>query len=152
MPHAPHGFSVIELVVITGLVGLLGSFTVPRVWRAAEYLRYRSAVDAVASLVRVSRHHALMQREPVELRVDAARGMFALVEFDARTIRTERVERTVWLPAGLEVADAPTTLRIPPSGDVPTADIVISAPAYHRNFRIITHRTGSVELHEEPLL
>ena len=147
-----RGFGLIEVVVIVGVVGLLGSFTVPRVWRAAEYWRYRAAVDAVVSLVRTLRHHAIVQREPVELRVDAARGMFQLVDLDARMVRTERVERTVWLPAGLEIADAPASLTVSPSGDVPAASILIMAPAYHLNFRLVTHRTGLVELHEEPSL
>ena len=147
-----RGFGLIEVVVIISVVGLFGSFTVPRVWRAAEYWRYRAAIDEVASLVRTSRHHAIAQRAPVELRVDAARGMFQLIDLDARMVQTERVERTVWLPAGLEIAEAPVLLTVPPSGDVPAASILILAPAYHRNFRLVTHRTGPVEIHEEPSL
>jgi len=147
-----RGFGLIEVVVIVSIVGLLGSFTAPRVWRAAEYWRYRAAVDEVVSLVRMLRHRAIVQREPVELRVDAARGMFQLVDLGARMVRTERVERTVWLPAGLEIADAPALLTVSSSGDVPAASILIMAPAYHRSFRLVTHRTGPVEIHEEPSL
>ena len=148
----PRAFTLIEVVMIVSVMGLFGSMTAPRLWRAAEYLRYRASINEVASLVRISRHRAVVQQAPVELRVDAARERFQLVGLDARMVQTERVERTVWLPKGLEVADAPSALTIPPSGDVPAAQFLITAPAYHRSFRLITRRAGSVEIHEESSL
>jgi hypothetical protein len=58
----------------------------------------------------------------------------------------------VWLPTGLEITEAPEALVALPSGELSTGSIIVSAPAYHRIFRLDADPRGVVRLHEEPIL
>lgn len=151
-PHAPHGFSVAGLVLLLGLVSLLGTVAVPRLQRTAEFLRYRAAMEDVTNLIRTMRHRAIAQRTTYELRVDAARGVIQLVETSVDAHHPERVYRTIWLPAGLEISDAPPVVSASPTGAFAAVHVMVTAPAYDYHFLILTRPSGQVELHEEPAL
>lgn len=150
-----RGVTQTEWIVVTSslvVVTWLGASAHRQLWNATEFLRYRSTVQELTTTVRSMRAHAIAQRRVVELRIDASRGCFRLASIQERPDPYEMVERTIWLPAGLEINDAPRVLTVPPSGRLPAVSIVIAAPSYHRLFRLTTDENGRVQLDEESAL
>ena len=122
-------------------------------WTEAQLLNYRSTMQALATTVRATQFRAHAQDRTFELRVDASSRRFQLITVMQQPGGSiERVERTIWLPEGLQISEAPEALRALPTGRLSSASIVVLAPAYNRLFRLRTSETEGVELHEEPSL
>ena len=122
-------------------------------WEQAQLLSYRAAMQDLTTTVRASQFKAFAQQRMFMLRVDAPRGQFQLVSMAQRPGELiEHVERTMWLPDGLEISEAPTILRVFPSGGLASSSIVVVAPAHNLQFHLQTSETGEVQLHEESTL
>ena len=143
---------IMVLIVGVGLAILLGASVHRWLWAQAEFLSYRSTMRDLTSAVRAMRFQALAKRRTFQLRVDASQGMFQLASIEGKASPYEVVERTIWLPKGLQISDAPTTLAIQPSGQLPSASIVVVAPSYNRFFRLTMDEKGLVQLDEESTL
>ena len=148
-----RAFTLVESAVLLAsliVVSVIGSSIHRWMWSQAELMRYRAAMQDVTDAVRAVQFQASDRHRRLELRVDASQRCLQVVEVQRTWGRLiETVRRTVWLPKGLEIADAPTVLGSPSDG---RASIVVLAPAYNRMFQLTTSRSGGVQLHEEQTL
>ena len=117
-----------------------------------ELLQYRSTMQELMETLRTMRVRASATRQWVQLHVDAARGVFQLTTLREESNPFEVVERTIWLPPGLQVSSAPATVQAPPTGGVSPTVILVEAPTYQRLFRLTMDAAGAVSLHEDPAL
>ncbi len=150
-----RAFSRIEgVVLLTGflLAGHVGSWAFRSMWVQAELCQSRWAMRALADSIRVMPRHTSGENHSAQLRIDAARGGFQFVTIHQQPhgYQVETVERTFWLPAGLSVAEAPAVLDWPTQEPRSRRDIVVTAPAFERVFRVTIEETGRVKLDEEP--
>ena len=139
-----RAFSIAEVVVAIGLLGLLGSLGLQR-QAPATFLQYRSTMTDVAGTLRTMRLVAMHAQRTYVVRLDPSLRRIQVVWL--RPGAGEQVVRTIWLPDGLAIREAPAQLLITPTA-VEAASILIDAPAYERAFRL--HTGEAVDLHEEP--
>ena len=162
LPHLPveafhpasHVLRAIALAALLVLAWLSGVSVHRTLQREAELSRYRSVIQGLTSTVRAMRSQAAAKRCPIQLSIDASHGAFQLVAIRRGSHHRsyETVERTLWLPEGLQISDGPSTLTALPNGRLSPATIVVTAPAYQRLFRLTTQTSGVVQLDEEPTL
>ena len=141
------------LVVVLAVAGVLVeeclSFYRQRTAETA-LSEYRTALYDLASTVRAIRTRARNQRQPFELHVDQARRSITISSLSRGSMDYMALERTIWLPKGLEISEAPLWITAQSSGGLTPASLVFVAPAFQRLFRLITTIHGTVELHEVP--
>ena len=141
------------IAALLALIGVSGVWAYRTGQREAELSRYRSAMQELSSTIRAMRPQAAAKRRPIQLSLDASHGTFQLVSIRRASRRSyETVERTLWLPEGLQITDGPPTLTALPNGRLSPATIVVLAPAYQRLFRLTIRASGAVQLDEEPTL
>ena len=148
-----RAFTLVETVILIasiGFVSLIGAGAHRWMWSQAELWGYRLTMQDVASTVRQMRYRALNAKRTFALRIDAAPRRLQFVTVDAPPVEQESVVRTIWLPPGLAIMQAPVLLTASPSGAMPRTSIVIEAPAFQREFQLRTSPSGTVHLHEEP--
>ncbi|MGH9286573.1 MAG: prepilin-type N-terminal cleavage/methylation domain-containing protein, partial [Acidimicrobiales bacterium] len=73
----PRGFSLMELVVVLAVLAVAAAVVAPAVGRAADGVRARAEVGAVAAFLRSAREQAVTRRQALEVVVD--RDSHALV-------------------------------------------------------------------------
>ncbi len=141
------------LLASIAVVGRLGMSAHQWMWEHVQLSSYRATMRDVATTLQATQLKAMAQRRTFELRIDASQHRVQLVSVVAKPgALLERVERTIWLPDGLEISEAPRVLRVGPLRGFSPSSIVIVAPAHNRLFRLQTSETGYVEWHEEPTL
>ena len=115
-------------------------------------LRYRALMESLTGTVRTMRSRAMAEQQIVELRIDASQGVFQLAVVQQGKRPYEALEQTLWLPEGLQISDAPSVVSAFPTGQLSEAVIVVTAPSYHRRFRLMISQLGMVRLFEETML
>ena len=143
-------FETVILVASLGLVSLIGARAHRWMWSQAKLWRYRMTVQEVATTVQAMRLRALNARRTLTMRIDAPARRLQLMTVDAGPLRQESVERTIWLPAGLEILQAPDHVTASPAGVLSPVSMVLEAPAFQRAFQLQADPSGAVSLHEEP--
>ena len=142
-----------RVIVVAVLLGICGLGIYRTAQREAELTRYRSTMQELSSTLRAMRAQAIARRRTIQLSLDPAHGAFQLMSVRPGRHRSyDTVERTLWLPAGLQILEGPPFLTALPSGRLSAATIVVAAPAYQRVFRLTTRESGGVQLDEEPTL
>ena len=148
--------SIIEgllLLAAVVCVSELGLWAHHWMWEQGQLLAGRTTMRDVARTIEVMRFRAAAQHRPFELFIDPSHGRFQLMaRRDGPQASVGWVERTIWLPRGLQIVDAPTVLTVSPTGPFPTTSIIVNAPASERRFRLTTNETGIVQLDEESTL
>jgi hypothetical protein len=117
-----------------------------------ELVRYRAIMRELALTLHAMPSRARVVGDTILLRVDAPRGLFQFSTLRTTPRYYETVERTIWLPEGLQVIESPAALTVLPTGPLSAASILVAAPAHDRLFRLLTTTQGAVQLHEEPTL
>jgi len=148
-----RGFTLVEtamLLVSLVVISVVGNAAHRWMWDQAQLWVYRSTVQDVASTMRQMRFRALHAKRAFAIRIDSVARRLQLVSIEPKPDMRESLERTIWLPPGLEIAQAPARLLVSPSGDLPPTSILLEAPVFQRRFRVTTSPTGVVQLHEEP--
>ncbi len=112
---------------------------------------YRMTVYDLANTLRAMRTKAVAQRQPFELRIDPARRTFSVSSLSRGSSDYAALDRTIWLPEGLEISEAPLWITAQSNGALTPGSIVITAPVFHRLFRLVISHRGVVELYEETL-
>jgi hypothetical protein len=143
---------LVEVGVALLIAGWLGFHLIPQLRARMELLDYRSTMHDLTGMVQAMPSRARAQHRVLQLHVDASQGAFHLAATQGTTTSYDTIERTLWLPKGLEVSEAPVLLTALPSGRLSATSIVVVAPVYHRLFRLTTTEQGLVHLHEEPTL
>lgn len=148
-----RGLDVALVTLGVGAAVFVGSSVHRRMWQMAELMRYRAAVRELTQTMQSMRPRAMAQQRTLQLRVDSAQQTFELTAWRGEAAHAYAVvERTIWLPRGLQIAQAPDAIIALPSGEVPPASILITAPAHQRLFRVTARPSGRVEYDEEPTL
>jgi len=148
----PWAAWLVEVGVALLLAGWLGFFVIPQLQSQMELLDYRSTMQDLTSMVQAMPSRAVAQRRVLQLRVDATQRAFHLAMTQEAAASYDTIERTLWLPQGLEINEAPALLTALPTGRLSAGSIIIVAPLYHRLFRLTTTERGLVHLDEEPTL
>jgi len=146
-------FTLTETVILVasiGLVSLIGARAHRWMWSQAELWRYRMTMQEVASTVRHMRLRAVNARRTLTMRIDVRARRLQLIAVDTAPLMQESVERTIWLPAGLDIMQAPDHVTASPTGVLSPVSIVVEAPAFQREFQLQASPLGVVHLHEEP--
>lgn len=146
-----RAFSLVEVMVIVGLASLLGTMTLPRIGPAMELATYRSAMQQVVMELRTLRFRAVNERRTFAMRINSASRMVQFVAIELEPTPRTWVERTVWLPEGIDLIETPEHLMMFPSGEMAPTSILARVPALDRIFRLTVSSSGIVRLHEEPL-
>ena len=150
-----RALSAIEMVILLAAalgVGWLGARLHRQLWHAAQLYEYRSTMRTLEYTMQGMRAQAMAKRRTVQLRVNASLGAFELSTLEESPSPYEILDRTIWLPQGLEISEAPQVLKAFPSGRFSSGMIVVGAPSYNRLFRLITQESGVVRLDEESTL
>lgn len=129
---ASHGFSLMELVVIMGVVGILAAVTVPSMTAAVERNKIITGAELVAARVREARLAAVTRNTPYRVRFDCpAAGAIRMLVVTGDPAVDDAGDRctaaqandgpAVYLPAGVGFGgETPPTLHIDGRGEVST--------------------------------
>ncbi len=147
-----RAFGLIEMIVLVSVMGWVTSFSAFRAYTTTQWADYRMTMQEVAGLLRTMPSHAWAQQQPVSLLIDQAQHAFRIAIKHPAPQDYDVVERTIWLPEGLRISEAPDVITALPAGALSTGDILIIAPAYSRLFRLTTTARGVVQLDEESIL
>lgn len=143
MKTAPRGFTLLELLVVLGIVGVLAGVVVLNFVGADRERNLRTEADRLAALVELARTEATMRNARMGLFVDDAEYVFAT--FDPETGDWVRPEegpfRARTAPEGVSFAAAAETPELPagpgPRGARPALpDILIFASGEQTPFTI----------------
>ena len=143
-------FETVILVASLGLVSLIGARANRWMWSQAELWRYRMTMQELANTVQSMRLRAVNARRTLTMRIDAPARRLQLMAVDAAPLMQESVERTIWLPPGLDIMQAPDRVTALPTGAMSPVSIIVEAPAFQREFQLHMSPSGAVRLHEEP--
>ena len=154
LPHldlAMRAFRAVSAAMLVVLAGPVGASTYGWLQQEAEFLQCRSTMQELSLIVRTLPAKASAKRRPMQLRLDAQRGTVQVASLYGGAQPYDAIERTLWLPRGLEILEVPETLTITPSAGLVPASFLLSAPSHNTLFRLtVSHRL--VRLDEEPLL
>lgn len=160
----PNGFTLLELVVVTVLVGILMAFAVPRLRESFHRLQLVTVTQDLASLSRYARAQAIVKQRPIRLVIDPKTRTAELME----QLRSERGEptwglfpgsRPVTIPEGIRVRGEKTDVTFFPDGQaVPSADsgetgsfqVEMENPEAEARLLIIQGPTGRVQVEQPP--
>jgi hypothetical protein len=148
-----RSFTLVETVVLVlslVAVSAIGNAAHRWMWSRAQLWGYRLTMQEVASTLRQMRVRAVNAHRTFTMRIDAAARRLQLLAAEESSMTPESVVRTIWLPKGLEILQAPPQLSASPSGAMPPVSIIVEAPAFQRAFQVQTSPSGAVRLHEEP--
>lgn len=148
-----RAFTFTETVILVaslGLVSLVGAKAHRWMWGQAELWGYRLTMQEVASTVRQMRVRAVNAQRTFTMRIDVSARRLQLTAIDPAPLQQESVERTIWLPPGLDIRQAPAVLTASPTGAMSPISLIVQAPAFQREFQLQTSPSGAVHLHEEP--
>jgi len=133
MPHRgparAAGLTLIELVVVLGILAATAMLVLPAVGRGTETLRLRSEAGRVAAIMREARQHAVSQKRATRVTLDAARNIVALTASNS-----EHPVRQLELRPGLHVSVATGSEVLPfsPRGLTRDTRWIVEGPAGRR--------------------
>ena len=97
---APHGITLVELLVVLAIIGLILGISVPALTRYATQLRLKAATRQVVGLISLARSLAISSRQNHAVVVDQEHGEISIVN----AVSGERLEQLVRrLPSGVTV-------------------------------------------------
>ena len=91
--------TLVELLVVLGIIGLVVGMSLPGFTRYAQHIRLKAAVRQVVGLVSLARSSAISAHADHALMVDTEHGELRLVNVASQ----EAFERTVRLPSSLTI-------------------------------------------------
>lgn len=124
-----HGFSLLELVIIMGVVGILAAVTVPSMMAAVERNKIITGSELVAAQIREARLAAVTKNTPFRIRFDCpAAGAVRVLAVtgnpaidnaaDRCTLQQANDGSAVYLPAGASFGgETPSTLQVDGRGE-----------------------------------
>jgi prepilin-type N-terminal cleavage/methylation domain-containing protein len=138
------GFTLVEILMVVGLVAVLAAVTVPLVAGAMDRYYILSAGQQVASTIRAARFQAVARNQTLDVVFDLAAGEYQVFEDGGVTA----VGTAQQLPRGIGFGgESATTVEIAPNGRVTTAATIRVTNGNVDDDRTITVSTsGRVQL------
>jgi len=148
---APHerGVTLLEALIVVGLIGLMAGLSYPAVSSGLDTLRLRSTSDSIVSFLNIALDHADRRQQAVEVIVSPRENL--LLSRTADLGFTRRLEISPQLrivsvqPALPAVPDTeePRTFLLYPGGGVPRIGIEIATLQGRRRLVSVDPVTGS---------
>ena len=135
-PTNRHGFTLVELMVLIGIVGLIASMAVPSFNSYLRANRIDVVGDQMASDLALAR--ALAVSEGRVIRVEAESTGYVVVD-----PATDRQIRQREFPAGVSL-DSPVTINFFPWGAAQSATMLLDNGNHQRTVQVLP--TGIVEV------
>lgn len=156
MDLAWRAFRAVSAAMMVVLAGPVGASTYQWLQEGlqeeTELTHCRSTMQELSFMVRHLPARAAIARRPVQLLLDADRGMVQVAAvYEGRPQPYDAVLRTMWLPKGLQVLEAPEQITVAPNEMLASTLFLLAAPSHNTVFRL-TLRDGIVRLDEQPLL
>jgi len=138
------GFTLIEILIVVGLVAVMAAVTVPTVAGAMDRYYINSAGQQVASTIRTARFQAVARNQNLEVRFDVAPGQYRVFE-DGGVTAVGEVQR---LPTRVSFGDgSAAVVDLQPDGRVPTVATITVTNGNAADDRTITVSiSGRVQL------
>jgi general secretion pathway protein H len=109
-----RGFSLMELVVVLAILAIGAAVVAPGIGRAADGIRARSEIGAVAAFLRAARERAVTRGQAMEVRVDDETQTLVMRQAgragDSAVQATRAVSSLVRIAAG---SPAPSVMFLP---------------------------------------
>ncbi len=143
---AEAGVTLIELLIVTALVGLLVGITFPSVGAGVDSLRMASAANQLADLFNVALNHAERRQQVVELAVWPRQGRLTLRSSGPGLVRSLELAEGVTIvavhPALPQVEDGPRRFLLLPGGATPAMGVELRSRRGARRLVRIDPITG----------
>ena len=149
MPHAPgYGMTLVELLVVLGIIGLILGMGVPALTSYTKQIRLKTATRQIVGLISLARSVAISSHEAHALIVDPEHEEIRVFNVASG----ESLEQVVRLPSSvtveLQVAGQPaaeTQLVFRPSGSLMGRTTSLVLTDQHKRYTItVTGTTGAV--------
>lgn len=122
------GVTLLEILVATTLAGLALAVAYPRLDRALDGIRLRSASDAAGTLLLQSQQHADRSRRAVAVRIDPSAGLIQAATGDGAWHR----ELAFRPPVRIVLPDRELTVILRPADLPPNLTIALAVPGERR--------------------
>jgi Tfp pilus assembly protein FimT len=124
------GVTLVEMMLVVGIVALIVGISLPAVTAGLESIRLRSATDGVASFLNGALNRAERRQEPVELIISAKDNMIALRSADGSIYRRFDLTGGVFIqdiqPGSPEINEQPRHFVVLPGGTPPGVSIELA--------------------------
>ncbi len=124
---AETGVTLIELLIVTALIGLLVGITFPSIGAGVDSLRMASAANQVADFFNVALNHADRRQQVVELTVWPQQGRLMLRSSEPGFVRSLELSEGVRIaavhPELPQVEEGPRRFLLLPGGATPGISI-----------------------------
>lgn len=146
-----RGFSLVELVVVLAILATAVAVVAPGVGRAADGVRARAEVGAIAAFLRSAREQAVSRHQALEVQVDGERHTLVMRQAGQAGEAGVRATRAVSPLLRIAASPLPPHVTFLPHGMSTGARFAIATPG-RRTYvitvdaltgRVSTERTGS---------
>ena len=143
--------TLVELLVVLGIIGLIVGISVPPLARYAKQIRLKAATREVVGLLSLARSLAISSHEDHAVVIDSEDQQLRVVNVSSG----EALEQTVRFPSSVSIAvevagepSAENQLVFRPSGSLAsrTTSLVL-ADGQHRHVITVTGTTGAITVH-----
>lgn len=117
--RAAFGFSLVELMVVAGIMVVLFAFALPLTKGAFNVYRLRAAATTAAMAIESNRYHAIMQSYPYQIAFSATTNSYQVLSEVPPATTFSNVGGAIPLdPGGSSTVSATTTFQFSPGGIV----------------------------------
>ena len=147
---ARRGFSLIELLIVIGIIGIIVATSIPSYVRYAEQTRLKAAAREVIGLLSLARQAAMSARQPRTVVLDEETHELRLDESSMGQLRGVKFPKNVAVSlerAGEDDSEAPNTMVFQPSGTLSGRSATVSLTSHGKTQSItVSGITGGITL------
>ena len=151
-PAAPAGFTLVELLVVIGLIGLILATSMPALTHQADNMRLQATTREVVGLVSLARSLAISAHDAHAVVVDPAQRQLTIVNQVSGEVLEHVVRYPSSLTVELQVGGQPaqgTPLAFQPSGALAGQSVtLVLAGREKRRTITVTGVTGAILVQE----
>ena len=155
-PTGKRGFTIIELLVVMGVIGLLLAMSIPAATRYAGRMRLGAATREVMGLLSLARSSAISSRLPQTVLVDVEAGRLSIEDSPDAAVQTKAVTLASSVTIRLTTSDGrslepPVRLTFQPNGSLAgrSVEITLSDPSRAQTISIAAPTGAIIVRHAE---